>query len=272
MRCYDPNMNIINVPEQNLFCGREQEDRHCITVRCFAVLCLAFLLSLFASQSAYAVPRQIIILRHGEKQDSYRLCNTGQRRSLALRANYLGKDAVQSLFSDGQRPDGFFAITLHSLELISPAAQSWGMPVHVYSFVPLPGLTKERETLALNERTQQAAQTLLNDPLWDGKVVVMSWEHDHIAKAKLEKKFPKERVTLRQLLNLDTLSNVPQTWPDSNYDYFWIVDYENQGSVVPTKFTEIKQKFRAPFETVPSNSWGKPEKLPEGSKCQGAKK
>ena len=38
-----------------------------------------------------AAPRQIIILRHGEKQDSYKLTPIGQMRSLAVRANYVAR-------------------------------------------------------------------------------------------------------------------------------------------------------------------------------------
>ncbi|MCC8988599.1 MAG: histidine phosphatase family protein [Candidatus Contendobacter sp.] len=206
-----------------------------------------------------AAPRQIIILRHGEKQDSYKLTPIGQMRSLALRANYLGKDAASSLFPEGAGPDGIFAITLHTLELVSPAAQSWGLPLQLYSVVPLPGLSKQDEILQLNQRTQQAANALLTDPRWDGKTVVMVWEHDHIAKKKLEEQFPDEKVTLRQLLNLELLPQVPESWDGNNYDYFWIVDYGNPGSAIPTRFTMQKQVFPPPYEVVPSNDWGAPE-------------
>ena len=53
----------------------------------------------------------------------------------------------------------------------------------------------------------------------------MVWEHKHIANAKLVAKSSGEAVTLRQLLQLDKLKDVPETWPSGNYDYFWIVDY-----------------------------------------------
>jgi hypothetical protein len=232
-----------------------------------AVLMGAILLSLFMAALAEAVPKRIIILRHGEKQDGYKLCPIGQQRSLALRANYLGKDAANSLFPDGAGPDGIFAVTMHTLELASPAAQSWDIPIRLYSVVPLLGLKKDAETLQLNQRTQQAANDLLTDPLWDGKTVVMVWEHDHIAKKKLEAQFPDEEVTLRQLLNLYTLPHVPEDWHGGNYDYFWIIDYENPGSVIPTKFIMQKQVFPPPYRVVPSNDWGTEENLPRSSWC-----
>lgn len=208
-----------------------------------------------------AVPRRIIILRHGEKQNSYQLSPQGQRRSLALRSYYLGKDARKSLFPKGAGPDGIFAITLHTLELISPAAQSWNLPLHLYSVVPLPNLNQQDFTLQLNQRTREAAHAVLTDPRWDGKTVVMVWEHKHIANQSLEEEFPKQKVTLRQLLNLDTLPQAPKSWDGDNYDYFWIIDYGDLGSNIPTHFTLLKQVFPPPYDTVPSNDWGAPERV-----------
>lgn len=241
--------------------------QHSIINRLRAALLCAGLFGLIIAPVVEAVPKRIIILRHGEKQDAYKLCSIGQQRSLALQANYLGKGASNSLFPGGTGPDGIFAVTLHTLELASPTAQSWGLPLQLYSVVPLPGTDKKAEAIQLNQRTLQAANTVLTDPRWDGKTVVMVWEHDHIAMKKLEEEFPNEKVTLRQLLNLDTLPNVPKNWYGGNYDYFWIVDYGNPGSSMPTQFTVQKQMFPAPYETVPSNDWDTRENLPKDSGC-----
>lgn len=207
----------------------------------------------------------MIILRHGEKANGYALTAIGQQRALALQANYLGKNAAQSLFPDGTAPAAIFAITLHSLELISPAAQSWDMPIQLYSVVPGDGCTQSNEVTQLNQRTQQAAHDILTNPRRHGKTLVIAWEHDHIAREALEQQFPNERVTLRQLLNLDQLPpafKVPTTWPGDNYDYFWIVVYPNPESPIPNAFTMQKQIFPAPYQHVPSNDWGQPEPQP----------
>ena len=238
-----------------------------IVFRLGAVLLAAALLGLFIAPVVEATPKRIIILRHGEKQDAFKLCATGVQRSLALRANYLGKGATNSMFPADSGPAGIFAVTLHTLELVSPSAQSWGLPLQLYSVVPLPGQDKKAETLQLNKRTQEAAAAVLTDSRWDEKTVVMAWEHDHIAMKKLEEQFPAEKVTLRQLLNLDTLPNVPEDWYGGNYDYFWIVDYDNPSSSKPTRFTMQKQLFTAPYKAVPSNEWGTRENLPKGSGC-----
>jgi hypothetical protein len=219
-------------------------------------------------QDALAAPSRIIILRHGEKADAYRLCSVGQMRAAALAAHYLGRDAANSLFAPGQGPEAFLAITLHTLELASPAVASWGQPLMLYSVVPTPGVDKTEFTLALNRRTQEAARDLMTNPRWNGKTVVIVWEHDHIAHEKLEKEFKGMDVTLRQLLNLDKLEGVPQTWHGSNYDYFWIVDYA-AGSTVPGNFRMLKQSFPAPYANVPANDWATPDGLTPASGCEG---
>ena len=228
---------------------------------------LSLLLLAAAAMQARATPSQIIVLRHGEKQDAYRLCEVGVERSLALAAQYLGKGAKDSLFPKGRAPDAFIAITLHTLELVSPAAQSWGQPVILYSALPMHGQSDAQVTAILNRRTQEAARDVMTGAQWAGKTVVMVWEHHHIADRHLEKKFPKEKVTLRQLLNLDSIASVPESWHGSNFDYFWIVDYA-KGGTRPTRFQTKKQVFAAPYDKVPSNDWGAPPSYPHGSKCE----
>jgi hypothetical protein len=39
-------------------------------------------------------------------------------------------------------------------------------------------------------------------------------------------------VTLRQLLKLDKLKDVPD-WPSGNYDYFWIVNFAQGFAILP---------------------------------------
>jgi len=226
------------------------------------LVAVAILLGL-ASQ-ALALPKKVIILRHGEKENDFALCRIGLDRSLALAAQFLGQGAKHSLFASGEKPAAIFGITLHTLELASPAAATWEMPVTTFSVVPLPGIDL---TPQLNLRTQQAVGALMDDPRYDGKTVVMVWEHHHIADQKMELKFPDQKVTLRQLLNLDKLPDVPDTWPSQTYDFFWVVEYRTTGSRVPTSFRMVRQEFTAPFDKVPSNEWGKRAKLPMGSKC-----
>jgi hypothetical protein len=73
-------------------------------------------------------------------------------------------------------------------------------------------------------------------------------------------------VTFRQLLHLDKLKDVPETWPAANYDYFWIVDYAG-GSATPTGFRMVKQVFDGRYAKLPSNDWGAPNGLTSDSDC-----
>ncbi len=216
---------------------------------------------------AQATPQRVIILRHGEKKNGYALCSIGIERAKALASVYLGKAAQQSLF-EHQPPSAFLAITLHTLELASPAAGQWGLGVDDESVMPEPKRDDPKFVEKLNARTQQAAHSVLTDPHFDGKTVVMVWEHHHIADKKLEAQFPGQAVTLRQLFNLDKLPDVPETWPGGNYDYFWILDFDPAKGDVPVRFRMQKQVFGPPWQNLPANDWGTPEALPPGSDCE----
>ena len=100
---------------------------------------------------------------------------------------------------------------------------------------------------------------MLTDTRYVGKIIIMTWEHKHIAKHHLQ-------ITLSKLLGLDTIAGVPKSWSDSNYDFFWIVDFA-QGSLVPTGFHMVKQAFTAPFQSLPSNDWDVAEPLHEQAGC-----
>ena len=121
---------------------------------------------------ALAAPARIIILRHGEKANKWKLCDTGEQRANALAANYLGRGAAKSLFASGDEPAFFFAIALHTLELASPAVASWNKPVILYSVVPEADRDKDTQTKELNQRTQQAASNIMTNPALAGKTVV----------------------------------------------------------------------------------------------------
>lgn len=215
--------------------------------------------------SAFAAPSRIIILRHGEKADDWKLCSVGLERAQALRLNYLGRDAAKSLFGEGEPPAFFFAITLHTAELAAPAVESWNKPIIFYSALPQDS-AKEFEEL-LHARTREAASNILTNPALKGKTVVMVWEHHHIADPDLDAKYQHEAaVTLRQLFHLDILPGVPKKWPDDNFDYFWIVDFP-KNSNVPSKFTMAKQDFGTSFPNVPANDWDTPDGLDAKSGC-----
>ena len=144
-------------------------------------LALTVLLCLSGLGAALATPARIIILRHGEKATAYKLCDIGRERAEALATTYLGRGAAKSLFPSGETPAAILAITLHTLELASPAAASWGEPLTLYSTLPDKDADEDEKAEAFNRRTQEAAHDVMTDPRYVGKTVVMVWEHKHIA-------------------------------------------------------------------------------------------
>jgi hypothetical protein len=214
---------------------------------------------------ARAHPSEIIILRHPEKLDQFKLCPVGRERGEALAHQYLGRNATQSLFPPGVAPAAIIAITIHSLELAAPIATTWALPVTTYSVLPTTSKTTfERE---LNTATRTAARTVMTDPAYTGKPVIMVWEHNHIARQRLEQEFNGREVTLRELFNLDHLPNVPRDWTSQTYDYFWIVQFADPASDIPTGFRMVKQVFLPPYNDLPDNDWGTAEPVSDNVGC-----
>jgi broad specificity phosphatase PhoE len=214
-----------------------------------------FGLAVLAATPVESQPSRIIILRHAEKANAYALCELGRERANALAKQFLGQGGTQSLFAPGERPAAFMAVTLHPLETITPAAQTWGLPVIDYSVVPNKDEDDDAKEAEINARTQEAARDLMSKHEFDRKTVVVAWEHKHIASRKLEKDYRGQEVTFRQLLRL---GEAPESWSDSNYDDFWIVDYA-PGNPNPIKFEAVKQTFTPPFDAIPAPDWEAPE-------------
>ena len=98
----------------------------------------------------------------------------------------------------------------------------------------------------------------MTDPRYAGKIVVMTWEHQHIAKAKLEKSYPGELVTLRQLLHLDQIADAPRSWPELELRFLLDCRLRAEQSR-PTRYRMVRQAFAAPFAQLPANDWDEPE-------------
>ena len=221
-------------------------------------------LAVLAATPAETQPSRVIILRHAEKLNAYALCDLGHERADALAKQFLGQGATQSLFAPGQGPAAFMAVTLHPLETITPAAQTWGLPVTDYSVVPNNDEDDDAAETEINARTQEAARDLMSKHKYDGKIVIVAWEHKHIASRKLEKDYRGQDVTFRQLLRL---GQAPESWSDTNYDYFWIVDYA-PGNPNPVKFHAVRETFASPFDAIPAPDWeaAEPKHIKAGCK------
>ena len=63
---------------------------------------LALLTTAASIAPVQAVPKRIILLRHGEKANAAELCSVGQERAIALRDTYLGRNAAMTPCSRGK--------------------------------------------------------------------------------------------------------------------------------------------------------------------------
>lgn len=246
-------------------------------------LAAMFSVSLVAALPAAAVPARVILLRHGEKGGPLQLCSVGQERGRALVDYYLGKNAKKSLLKPGEVPTAILGLSLHTLETIYHVADSWEQPVVFYSVMPemVDGKLIIRQD-KLAERNRQAVRDVFTKPEWAGGTLIMNWEHDHIARprldieltpaqrAKVQEKHPGRPVptkatTLFDLMDLAGI-RMPDDWPGDTYDYFWIIDFDQQ-SGLPSAFTMIKQEFGPPYENLPHNDWGQPENISASAGC-----
>lgn len=230
---------------------------------------IVFCLLAFALTSLYAAPAHVIILRHAEKLDKYALCNIGQERSLAIRDQYLGKEADKGIFVDGP-PVAILGTTLHTLETATPTANSWRLPITTYPVVPLSNLSKDAFMDKLSMQTRRAGEAVMSNPDWQGKTVILFWEHRHINNPKLADQTPQEVVDLVESLHLDQLPTVykellPKKWYGTNYNMIWIVDYDDAGK--PVSLRPIRQRYTGQYANLPDNDWGVPENLPANSLC-----
>ena len=207
---------------------------------------LAVLAGVAGLEAAAARPARLILLRHGEKKTSAELCDIGIARADALSQQYLGKGAPgnATIYGVGGKPDAFFAVTAHTQETAAPSAASWGQPVTAFSVPP----KDPDEDSDLDIQTRKAA-AVLGSAAYDGKTVVVVWEHKRIAKKAMNA----EGTTFWSLLDLGDIpgADVPTSWEGANYDYFWIVDNTH---AQPT-FAAIRQTYPAAAQ-IPDNAWG----------------
>jgi hypothetical protein len=152
------------------------------------------------STALFAVPAQIIVIRHGEKPaQGNSLSQKGRERAGALPSYFLETPD----FIKYGLPVAIFAMnpsaadpSMRSIETMKPLSAVLQIPVQTQ--YPL----KQEEALA---------QYILTNTQYNGKTVVICWEH----------------VLLPDLIyHLGVLPR-PNPYPDDQYDLTWVITYEN---------------------------------------------
>lgn len=170
-------------------------------------LLLAFIIFGLQIDLVNALPAQVIIIRHGEKNAFGQLTPKGQTRVEAL-ASYLtiidGSTTNPPLFNVGP-PSVLFAArpvqfsddnTVRCIQSLIPTALKLQLPVHS-PYGP------HQET--------QIAQLVLNDPRYNGKSVLICWHHTFIA-------------DLIRAFGYIPFSGIVPTYP-VRYDLVWLLPF-----------------------------------------------
>jgi hypothetical protein len=214
--------------------------------------------ALASSATAFAEPATIIILRHSEKKDSKDLCTTGTLRAQALAAQFLGRNATQSLLPGNEKPAAILAITPHTVETIMPTAETWGLSVQHSARDK-----SQQKDDDLDRLTKEAAHDVLTNPAYTGKTVIMVWEHERIASDEHNA----AQTSLRELLHLDQAKTPPhKKWQGKNYNFFWVVNY-GPGNKVTVDASQHQTFTGRNFAALPDNKWGDPEQN-KGKDCE----
>lgn len=157
-----------------------------------------------ATPLARAVPAEIIILRHAEKPATgSELNERGWERARALPDSFL-RDA--RLLEHGRAVAIYVGApakaggSVRSIQTMQPTAQALQLKLH--------------EEITRDE-IDRLAKAILTDPAYNGKTVVVCWEH---------KKIP-------GMLKALGCTTGPDFWADEVYDRFWVLDFADGRAV-----------------------------------------
>jgi hypothetical protein len=175
----------------------------------------SLLLVLNLTSAAYALPAEVILIRHAEKPaQGNELSPRGWQRAFALVGFFLNNPMMTRfgtptvLFPMAQMSVGG---SVRAIQTITPLAKQLGLPLHL-------NYTRDQYP--------EAAQEILRNPAYDGKTVLICWEH---------KVLPDFAAHLG-------LRNGPTDWPDSVFDRAWVIDYSGDRIV---GFHDLPQRLLA---------------------------
>jgi hypothetical protein len=159
---------------------------------------------LMGIQLASSQPREIVIIRHAEEPrgDSIHLSAKGQRRAEAL-AEFFQTNAI---VTQNGRPVALYAPkpkpnkSRRGEETLIPTSRALGKPI--------------REPFA-QEQYAALAQSILRNPTFRGKTVVIAWTHSYIP----------------QLAAAFGVRPTPHTWKSSVYDRALVITRARQVTV-----------------------------------------
>lgn len=180
----------------------------------------AFLMGTFflISQNASAMPAEIIIIRHGEKpKEGKELNERGWERAREL-VPFFQNDSRVTRFG---QPVAIYAMRPGSdrpVETVTPLAQQLGLTI----------IQKFKK-----EEVQGLVDEIRHTPDFDGKMVLICWEHDVI-------------LDIVRELGIGS-PPAPSEWPGGVFNWAFIVDFVKNET---PKFQQINQNLPIDKDTI----------------------
>lgn len=174
---------------------------------------LLFLLYICGNTLVYAAPAQVIVIRHGEKPPvGDNLTLKGRERAAALVPYFLYTKALTSfgtpvaIYAEGTTT----TTPTRAMETCNPLAEQLGLKL-----------------LSQYTRNQYPAmvQEVLKNPQYNGKTVLICWEHKHIP----------------DIVSALGVQPKMSAWPGKVYDRTLLITYKPDGTVA--SFKNIPQQL-----------------------------
>jgi hypothetical protein len=161
-------------------------------------LVLTLILAL-TTNSAWATPAQVLIIRHAEKPDSGPdLSPDGYERAQLL-VNYFETNPNVTEYGTpvaiyAMRPDKSALSSNRPVETVTPLAQALGLQI---------------QEKYVRKQTAELVQDILSNPAYEGKMVLICWEHHAISDIVAN-------------FGVDPL---PAAWPDDDFGSVWEINF-----------------------------------------------
>lgn len=191
-------------------------------MRIYILLISCFLMcGLFAILPLAALPAQVIMIRHAEKNNSDHAEKKNSNDELSLK----GKERAAALVP-------YFLETPELITFNKPAAIYASIPPKpatsqrsLDTVRPLADLLKIpiRDTFESNDY-KRMVEEIKKDPTFTGKTVLICWEHNYIP----------------EIARAFGAFQTPATWPASAFDRTWVITFQPTGKAI---FHNLPQKL-----------------------------
>ena len=176
----------------------------------FISIVLAFT---FSTATLFAMPAQILLIRHGEKPaQGNQLSKRGWERSQALpflftnRTEFTSYGIPVALYAMAPEKQGGSIRAIQTLKYVS---EIFKLPI---------------ETSFTRDEVKEVVDNINSNRLFDGKTIVLCWEH-------------KVLVDMAHALGVSK----KLIWPKAQFDRVWVLDFSPNGDFV--SFKDLPQKL-----------------------------